>query len=182
MFKGPKLVEYFDTSFECKKTEYVVFEDQKDVFLCSTLCYRLAKDISRENELETINTRSLPVDWCHYKVIYHTKYPEYIPSIIENNYEKILEIANDNFESISRIADFLSEFCGYKCKKNFKRSCGIAWAITRNYISEELLQKLFNLVFEYYHELVEENKFNLLFDNDVCGFLIVYEEQKTLKK
>ncbi|PGP14722.1 hypothetical protein COA01_30700 [Bacillus cereus] len=174
---NPKLIKYFDTSYNKYTTEYLINKDRENVYLCSKLSYKVACDLGIENELYKVDTRYLPIDWCNYQELYNNSYFNHIPQIIEKNYEKILEIARDNFELSVRIIEFLEEFYEYACKKDFIRICRVAIIVNHKYIPDKIMQSLFNIVFDFYHELLEENKLSLLIDSYTSHFFIKFEEK-----
>lgn len=171
----PKLIEYFDTSYERYTHEYLVNEKNGKVYLCSILTYQLAQELKKEQQLLTVCTYSLPRDWCSYRYEYKKTFSnKSYPTIIKSNLDIVLDLIKENFYYISRISEFLKEFYDYGCERDFVRCCKVAWAITVSYIPPDLMQNLFNLVFDSFPAHVEKKKFELLMEDGVNQFFSNY--------
>jgi len=176
----PKLIKYFDTSYEKNAIEYLINKDDSYVYLCSPVAFKIAEQVGMVNNLHEVNARRLPVNWCKYQDLYNTNNSEAFSKIIEKNYFKILELVKNNKKSVVRIVEFFEEFSEYACKKDFVSVCRIAHAITEKYVSPNVMQDLFNIVFDYYREMVTENMFPLLLDTCLSEFYIPYSKTTEL--
>lgn len=176
----PKLIKYFDTSYERNVTEYLINEDSSHVYLCTPTAFRIAEQVGMGKNLHEVNARSLPVNWCKYQDLYNTNNSEVFSKIIKKNYKKILELVKNNKKSVIRIVEFFEEFNDNACKKDFTSVCRVAHAITINHVSYNTMQNLFNIVFDYYEEIVSENMFPLLLDMTLNEYFIPYKKNNRI--
>ncbi len=176
----PKLIKYFDTSEEKDVIAYLIRKDENYLYFCSPTAFKIVQDANLEGDLQEVSARRLPISWCRYQDLYHTNNSNAFSEIIKKNYNKILEFVKENKQEVVRISEFLEEFTDYRCEKDFITTCVIAKVITAKYVSLQTMQQLFNLIFDHYYEIVEENKFPLLINRDIGPFFTRYSHNQEL--
>lgn len=173
----PRLIFYYDSTFGLPTYEYLVNEKEGKLYLISITTYQIAKMLGRVNELSEIDTHSIPKEWCSYK--YETKKTFdklFLPSAIAERKDEVFRLIDENFQYISRINEFFSAFQDYASHKDFVKSCCIAWIYVQNHLPKGLLQTLFDLIFDFYQDLVGQNEFKLLLEPRVGPYYANYLE------
>lgn len=164
----PTFVEYFDISHEMIIQVYLVNETPQKCYFVSTMTHDIAKKIGRVDELYTVSTNSIPKNWVSYKILKEKEFQEnMIPRIFKENMEEILDVIARNYHHISRICSFLEEFTDYSCGRDFMRPCIVSWAITEKYLPEEIIEKLFMIVFRTYPNFYKKYELKLLLDTRI---------------
>ena len=171
--KNHSYVHYNDPSDGHSVLEFLIKEEEGILHFCSPCAYKFAEEWGKVACLNQASMKTLPSGWTNHKRAPRNKPLSKLPSIISNNLDEIRTIIGNDMTTMVRVVDFLEElqFCS---ESRFESTCVNALILTKKHLSNDVLKKLFEIVFSHYEDYFSRLRVRLLANKHLVPYVSSY--------
>lgn len=147
--------------------------------MCTFLTYRLAQHLNKLHDLHKVDSFSLPISFCQYSYVKKYKEEALYNNFFHANIDQLGYLAASNFYYISRIGDFIGYFDDMTNESNFEDRLIMAYVVTKNYLPEEIIQKLISIVLVHFADIFIYNRLSLLLNEKIGYYIEAHPNKKS---